>query len=193
MERGQAVANTARAPTDSGSTTPTESSPTRQSRFGDGAARVREYQPGDWQALRAMHQAQGFDYAFPELSDPIFLSKLVVEIPTWSRPVGTELSAAVGGRQSPPSAGDGAGQVVMASLLRLTAEVYLLHDPRAGTPRQRWQWLLALHRAAAEDAYDRGLADAHCWLLPKIARSFGRRLFRLGWQEQLWPSFSKKL
>ena len=146
MERGQAVANTARAPTESG--------------------RVREYQPGDWQALRAMHQAQGFDYAFPELSDPIFLSKLVVEAN---------------------------GRVVMASLLRLTAEVYLLHDPRAGTPRERWQWLLALHRAAEQDAYDRGLADAHCWLPPKIARSFGRRLFRLGWQEQLWSSFSKKL
>ena len=83
----------------------------------------------------------------------------------------------------------------MASLLRLTAEVYLLHDPRPpeGGPRERWQWLLALHRAAAEDACDRGLADAHCWLPPKIARSFGRRLFRLGWQEQLWPSFSKKL
>ena len=170
-----------RALTDSGSTTPTES------------GRVREYQHGDWQALRAMHQAQGFDYAFPELSDPIFLSKLVVEIPTWSRPVGTESSPAVGGRQSPPQAGDGAGQVVMASLLRLTAEVYLLHDPRAGTPRQRWQWLLALHRAAEQDAYDRGLADAHCWLPPTIERSFGRRLFRLGWQEQLWPSFSKKL
>ena len=139
MERGQAVANT---------------------------PRVREYQPGDWPALRAMHQAQGFDYAFPELNDPIFLSKLVVEAE---------------------------GQVVMASLLRLTAEVYLLDDPRAGTPRQRWQWLLALHRAAAEDAYDRGLADAHCWLPPKIVRSFGRRLFRLGWEEQLWPSFSKKL
>ena len=81
----------------------------------------------------------------------------------------------------------------MASLLRLTAEVYLLHDPRAGTPRERWQWLLALHRAAEQDAYDRGLADAHCWLPPQIARAFGRRLLRLGWQEQLWPSFSRKL
>ena len=32
-----------------------------------------------------------------------------------------------------------ASRVTMAILQRLTAETYLLHDPAAGTPRQRWQ------------------------------------------------------
>jgi len=45
--------------------------------------------------------------------------------------------------------------IVGAAFLRLTAEAYLLLDPRAGTPRQRWQWLLALHAAAERDAWQR--------------------------------------
>ena len=49
-----------------------------------------------------MHAQQGFDYAFPDLVDPIFISKLVVE--------------------------DDDGRVVMASLARLTCEMYLLVD-----------------------------------------------------------------
>ncbi|MGB6524152.1 MAG: hypothetical protein WBE87_04470, partial [Candidatus Acidiferrales bacterium] len=82
---------------------------------------VREYTDADLNALIAMHRAQGFDYAFPDLRDPIFVSKLVLE--------------------------DGAGRAVMASLARLTCEMYLLADPSAGTPRDRYVRLLALHRA----------------------------------------------
>ena len=39
------------------------------------------------------------------------------------------------------------GKILGAALLRLTAEAYQLLDPKAGTPRKRWQWLLALHAA----------------------------------------------
>jgi hypothetical protein len=66
---------------------------------------IREYTPADLDALRRMHASQGFDYAFPDLSDPIFISKLIVE--------------------------DESGRPVMASLARLTCEMYLLID-RAG-------------------------------------------------------------
>ena len=34
---------------------------------------------GDLQALQRMHGKQGFDYGFPNISDPLFVSKLVVE------------------------------------------------------------------------------------------------------------------
>jgi hypothetical protein len=64
--------------------------------------RIREYTPADLDALRRMHASQGFDYAFPDLSDPIFISKLIVE--------------------------DDSGRPVMASLARLTCEMYLLID-----------------------------------------------------------------
>ena len=39
---------------------------------------VRPYTPADLDALRRIHARQGFDYAFPDLGDPIFISKLVI-------------------------------------------------------------------------------------------------------------------
>jgi hypothetical protein len=85
----------------------------------------------------------------------------------------------------------GAPRIVMAAFLRLTAEAYLLHDASAGTPRQRWQNLLALHEAARQDAAARGLDDVQAFLPPRVARAFSRRLARLGWRQDPWPCFSK--
>jgi hypothetical protein len=128
---------------------------------------VREYQQSDLAHLRAIHAAQGFDYALPDLSNPLFVTKKIL-------------------------ANDGA--IVGAALLRLTAEAYLLLDPRAGTPRQRWQCLLALHAAAERDAWQRGLEDVHAWLPPPIARKFGKRLARLGWiRDDTWTPYCKRL
>ena len=128
---------------------------------------VREYRQSDLAQLRAIHAAQGFDYALPDLSNPLFVTKLVL-------------------------AEDDA--ICAAALLRLTAEAYLLLDPRAGTPRQRWQSLLALHAAAEGDAWQRGLEDIHAWLPPPIAKKFGKRLARLGWQrDDTWTPYCKRL
>ncbi len=76
----------------------------------------------------------------------------------------------------------------------MTAEAYLLLDPRAGTPRERWQWLLALHAAAERDAWQRGIEDVHAWLPPPIAKKFGKRIERLGWlRDDAWTPYCKKL
>ena len=40
--------------------------------------RVREYQDSDLAELRAIHAAQGFDYALPDLRNPLFVTKLVL-------------------------------------------------------------------------------------------------------------------
>jgi len=90
---------------------------------------VREYQESDLAHLRAIHAKQGFDYALPDLSNPLFRNK---------KGFGEQRA------------------IVGAAFLRLTAEAYLLLDPGAGTPRERWQWLLALHAAAEHDAWQRG-------------------------------------
>jgi hypothetical protein len=140
---------------------------------------VREYRESDLAHLRAIHAAQGFEYALPDLSNPLFVTKLVLAKDT-----------AVS--DQPDAAHDGA--LVGAAFLRLTAEAYLLLDPRAGTPRQRWQWLLALHAAAERDAWQRGLEDVHAWLPPPIAAKFGKRLARLGWlRDDTWTPYCKKL
>ncbi|HTV60373.1 MAG TPA: hypothetical protein VMJ93_15985 [Verrucomicrobiae bacterium] len=146
---------------------------------------IREYSPADLDALRRIHARQGFDYAFPDLADPLFVSKLVVE--------------------------DEAGRVAMASLARLTCEIYLLAEPGEGncgkrgdapvdrsgsalknSPRERYARLLALHRAAERDLLARGLEDAHAWLPPPIARRFGRRLESLGWiRDDSWTPYCR--
>jgi hypothetical protein len=140
---------------------------------------IREYRESDLAQLRAIHAAQGFDYPLPDLNNPLFVTKLVLTNAdnAWSQ-----------------SDAMNEGAIVGAALLRLTAEAYLLLDPRAGKPRQRWQSLLALHAAAERDAWQRGLEDVHAWLPPPIANKFGKRLTRLGWQrDDTWPPYCKKL
>jgi hypothetical protein len=128
---------------------------------------VRQYKESDLDALRRMHAQQGFDYAFPDLADPIFVSKLVVE--------------------------DESGSAVMASLARLTCEMYLLADPEAAQPRDRFARLLALHDAGERDLLARGLDDAHAWLPPQIAKRFGRRLQALGWiRDDTWTPYCRR-
>jgi len=166
---------------------------------------IREYQESDLAALRAIHAAQGFDYHLPDLRNPLFVTKLVLAddaassavvvqhaAPLQQPPQGTQDPVECSSRDTegtaPPS------RIIGAALLRLTAEAYLLLDPRAGTPRERWQWLLALHAAAERDAWQRGLEDVHAWLPPPIASKFGKRIARLGWlRDDAWTPYCKKL
>jgi len=140
---------------------------------------VREYRESDLDALRAIHAAQGFDYPFPDLSNPLFVTKLVL---------------AQGEHGATNEEFPRAEKIVGAALLRLTAEAYLLLDPNAGKPRERWQRLLALHAATQRDAWQRGLEDVHAWLPPPIAAKFGKRIHRLGWiRDDAWTPYCKKM
>jgi hypothetical protein len=119
-----------------------------------------------------MHASQGFDYEFPDLRDPIFVSKLVLE--------------------------DDAGKPAMAALARLTCEMYLLVDRGARgaasiSPSVRYAQILALHDAGQHDLIARGLDDAHAWLPPAVAKRFGRRLTQLGWvRDDRWTPYCKR-
>ena len=135
---------------------------------------VRPYTDTDFAALRAMHSAQHFGYPLPDPSDPLFLVRMLVEDDEGRAPRSDR-----GPR--------------MAALLRLTAETYLLADPHDGTPRQRWQWLQALHEATRQAAAERGLADVQAFLPPQVARAFGRRLEKLGWRRDPWPCYTRTL
>jgi hypothetical protein len=141
--------------------------------------RIREYTEGDLNTLRVIHAAQGFDYKLPDLNNPLFVTKLVL--------AGENVGA--GGATAARTE-----SILGAALLRLTAEAYLLLDPQSGTPRERWQWLMALHAATERDAWQRGLEDVHAWLPPSIAKKFGKRMERLGWvRDDSWTPFCKKL
>ncbi len=146
---------------------------------------IREYTAADLESLRRLHSAQGMPYQFPDLTNPLFLTKLVIERDS---PAADSREA---GERDSDSPGRADREIVGAILLRLTSEAYFLLDPHAGTPRDRWQALLMLHESARTDAARRGLDDAHAWLPPQVANAFGRRLSRLGWFRHPWPSFSR--
>jgi hypothetical protein len=149
---------------------------------------IREYRDSDLPALRAIHAAQGFDYALPNLTNPLFVTKLVLT------PRVDEADAGLCSGAAGCARTESRGEIVAAAFLRLTAEAYLLLDPRVGTPRQRWQWLLALHSAAERDAWQRGLEDVHAWLPPPITKQFGKRLTRLGWlRDDTWTPYCKRV
>jgi hypothetical protein len=172
---------------------------------------IREYQESDLATLRAIHGTQGFDYALPDLRNPLFVTKLVLANDAAVSVVGAQHLSRPCRDAAPlqqPTLGEedavertlrGAegtvpGKILGAAFLRLTAEAYLLLDPRAGTPRERWQWLLALHAAAERDAWQRGLEDVHAWLPPPIAKKFGKRLARIGWlRDDAWTPYCHKL
>ena len=123
---------------------------------------VREYFPGDLQALREIHTAQGFSYPLPDLDNPLFVTRLVLTqreerdgAKERNEPE-EERSLRCGPQEARPSGRDDRGEggrIVGAALLRLTAEAYLLLDPRMGTPRERWERILALERAAETSSW----------------------------------------
>ena len=156
---------------------------------------IREYTEHDLDALRAIHASQGFHYALPDLSNPLFVTKLVLT----DSGVASVSSPASSPGEAPPNnaalkVSATSEKILGAAFLRLTAEAYLLLDPREGTPRERWQCLLALHEAARRDAWQRGLEDVHAWLPPPIAKKFGKRLERLGWRrDDAWTPYCLRL
>jgi len=115
-----------------------------------------------------MHALQGFHYKFPDLGDPVFVGKWALE-------------------EADPSTGL---RVNLAILARLTAEIYLLHDPMAGTPQERWLRFLKLHGAGEANLARMGLREVHAFLPPEVERAFGRRLVGLGWYKEPWACYT---
>jgi hypothetical protein len=150
---------------------------------------VRHYRESDLAALRNIHASQNFPYAFPDLCDPLFLTKIVLTDGA-SADQATEKLAQANNESESSQAPE---NILGAAILRLTAEAYLLLDPQQGSPRQRWRALLALHAATQQDAQRRGLEDVHAWLPPRISNTFGRRLERLGWRrDNDWTPYCKR-
>ena len=66
------------------------------------------------------------------------------------------------------------GRTVIASAVKVSAEVYLWLDPNWGTPEERWAALKLLHKDVSERARQVGFEQLTCVLPPEIAQSFGR-------------------
>jgi len=115
----------------------------------------------------AMYQSQGFDYVEPNWDHEEFFSRLVLE--------------------------DQGGQIVMAIMGRLTAEMYLLMDPKANTPAERLRHFLSLHQASEHDMASKGIQDCYAQVPPGVRMSkFKRLLAMLGWvRADTWQPWTK--
>jgi hypothetical protein len=114
---------------------------------------VRDYQPGDKEALQAIHKAQGIDYEFPDVDGPLFfIKKLLV---------------------------DESGKIKAALVLRICAETMLLMDPEQ-EPQEKLTEMQELQSSVLNEAYKQGLDEIHA-VIPEIG--FDKRLIQLGWEK----------
>lgn len=128
---------------------------------------IREYKPEDLAELVRMHEEMGMHYPFPDLKDPIFFAKLVLESD---------------------------GKVEQAIVLRGTCEAYMFLDHSEGSAPERWVKFRELHRAIETDALAKGIDDVHCWVPPELVKRFQKRLEALGWcRDDEYTPFCKRL
>lgn len=125
---------------------------------------VREYREEDLAQLREIQQRLTPELDLPDLNDPLFFEKVVIEE---------------------------AGRVEMAAAARLTCELVLILGDY-DTPRGRLVKLTEMHRALEARIRARELVDdGHCWVPPKPEfDGHCRRLNRMGWRrDDLWRVF----
>ena len=128
---------------------------------------IRQMVESDVSIFKAVHEASGFDYEFPDLDDPLFIVKKTVE----------EL-----------------GRPVQGIALKVQAEVYLWVDPAYAGPEERWQKLQDLCEAAKLAAWEKGLDCLVCVVPPEIADTFEKRLKDVGMsRDRPWPKFTFSL
>lgn len=128
-----------------------------------GTSVIRDYEPGDEAAVRAIHEAQGIDYAFPDLASPLFFVKKVRVVD---------------------------GKVVAALMLRMTAETYLFVQ---GDPRDKMAAMATLQPEVLRQAWQLGIDDVVCFVPDTLLTRFRKRLGQLGWNKDRegWTSFSR--
>ena len=127
---------------------------------------IRPMQTADIPVLRALYDAQGFDYPFPDLTETQFVERWVM----------------VDEQDNP----------VQAVVARQTVELYFFADRTYRTPRWRFEAFRHLHEWMRQKAEERGLVDAHLWIPPQIEKSFARRLRNgFGWRVNRWLCLSR--
>lgn len=114
--------------------------------------RVREYSDADLEHFKRIHAESGLDYAFPELSSPLFIVKTVVER---------------------------AGVPVMLAAGRIEAETYLV---TSGAPLDRWQDMQAAQPYYLSALWSQGIDSTYAVVPNGVNAVFAKRMRMLGWE-----------
>jgi hypothetical protein len=131
------------------------------------AAVIRDCRPSDLPAIRKIHEATQIDYAFPDLTSPLWIVTKVVEVD---------------------------GVVRVAAGMYVQAETYLWLDKSDwGDAEQKMVAIKALDKEVMQSTWLKGVECAVLWLPPGMER-FGKRLTQdLGFTRDRdgWVSYSK--
>jgi len=84
---------------------------------------------------------------------------------------------------------DDLGNVVALAAVKLTSEGFLWIDPKASRIT-RTKALVMLNETCKEEAKKMGLEDCSVWPPPKIQRTFGKILRKLGWRRSPWRNWT---
>lgn len=124
---------------------------------------IRPVESADAPRLRELFEQQGFEYDLPSLRQMVAAQAL-----------------------------EDQGTVVQAVLARPTVELYFLVDEHWRNPAWRLDALRKIHESMRRDLHGKGFEDAHVFLPPQKARSFGKRLMKdFGWTEPLWTPLTR--
>ena|ERR1700692_1514511 len=118
---------------------------------------IRQYSESDFEQVKKLHQESKLDYTLPSFSVNEFFSRRVVS--------------------------DDSQGIGMAAFLKLTAEAYLICNPRWRNPAWRFEALRQLSMQCNDDAREAGVTEVCAFLPPRMVNRFGRRLGTLGWQK----------
>lgn len=128
-------------------------------------AMIRDYTPEDGYELRKVHENSGLSYQFPNLDNPLFFVKKVLEVE---------------------------GRAHSALVLKGCAESYLLLGN--GEPRARFDAMGMLQDAVLKEAWAKGLDEIHACVPEKVKfdkrlKQLGWSRDRDGWH--LWSRSTK--
>jgi hypothetical protein len=126
---------------------------------------VRDYAPADLPALQRIHEQMGLDYRMPDLNDPLFVVRKVLEV---------------------------GGEVVGATVARVEFETYLWLD-NALNPAEKNAAMHLLQPALLKDSRLLGAENLVCWVPENVEKKFAKRLAELGWKRDRdgWHTWSR--
>lgn len=126
--------------------------------------KVREVREEDIPQLRAMHEASGYDFEFPDLLGPGFESVQVVE--------------------------NDAGELLGACAAKKSIEMVLFLDRGRAHPLVKLRAIALIHSAMRRILSELGFTEANAFLPPELVKNYGRHMMRkFGWQRS-WQGFT---
>lgn len=127
---------------------------------------VRDYRPADLAAIQRIHEQMGLDYRMPDLGDPLFVVRKVLEVN---------------------------GEVVGATVARVEFETYLWLDGGL-SPAEKNAAMHLMQPALLKDCRLLGAENLVCWVPENVEKKFAKRLTELGWKldRDGWRTWSRE-